>query len=147
MPKRCHPFSPSVVRHLFEKYASWPGTGQAAMLDFQYLLRGPPWSLWEMVPIYWKKSSCVTKFQISPPNQHHCIHQPLHHWVNQTAFFCHAESADISSNLCSFTAGCRKLFGPVQKCRLACESSRIQRGSGGCYKPFIASSGHSTKIK
>ncbi len=41
MPKKCHPSSPNLVRHLFEKDASCPGTGQAAILDLQDQLRGP----------------------------------------------------------------------------------------------------------
>ncbi len=41
MPKKCHPFSPNLARHLFEKDASCPGTGQAAILDLQDQLRGP----------------------------------------------------------------------------------------------------------
>ncbi len=42
MPKKCQPFSPNLVRHLFEKDASCPGIGQAAILDLQDQLRGPP---------------------------------------------------------------------------------------------------------
>ena len=41
MPKKCRPFSPNSVRHLFEKDASCPGTVQAAILDLQDQLRGP----------------------------------------------------------------------------------------------------------
>ncbi len=41
MPNKCHLFSPNLVRHLFEKDALCPGTGQAAILDFQDQLRGP----------------------------------------------------------------------------------------------------------
>ncbi len=41
MPKKYHPFSPNLVRHLLEKDASCPGTGQAAILDLQDQLRGP----------------------------------------------------------------------------------------------------------
>ena len=41
MPQKCHPFSPNLVRHLFEKDASCPETGQAAILDLQDQLRGP----------------------------------------------------------------------------------------------------------
>ena len=37
-----------------------------------------------------KKNHPVSQiFQKSPPNQHHCIHHPPHHQVNQIAFFCH----------------------------------------------------------
>ena len=41
MPKILHPFSPNLVRHLLEKGASCPGTGQPAILDLQDQLRGP----------------------------------------------------------------------------------------------------------
>ncbi len=41
MPQKCHLFSPNLVRHLFEKDASCPGTGQAAILDLQDQFRGP----------------------------------------------------------------------------------------------------------
>ncbi len=41
MPKRFHPFSPNLVKHLFEKDASCPGTGQAAILDLQDQFSGP----------------------------------------------------------------------------------------------------------
>ncbi len=40
MLKKCHPFSPYMVRHLFEKVASCPGISQAAILDLQDELRG-----------------------------------------------------------------------------------------------------------
>ncbi len=42
MPTKFHPFCPNLVRHLFEKDASCLETGQAAILDLQDQLRGPP---------------------------------------------------------------------------------------------------------
>ena len=39
--QKCQPFSPGLVRHLFDKDVSCPGTGQAAILDLQDQLRGP----------------------------------------------------------------------------------------------------------
>ncbi len=45
MPIKCHPYSPNLVRHLFVKDASCPGTGQAAILDLQDLLRGPRYTI------------------------------------------------------------------------------------------------------
>ncbi len=42
MPKKCHFVSPNLVRHLFDKDASCPRTGQAAILDLQDQLGGPP---------------------------------------------------------------------------------------------------------
>ena len=35
-------------------------------------------------------------YQISPPNQHHCIHHALLHQISQIAFFCHLLLVEIA---------------------------------------------------
>ncbi len=46
-------------------------------------------SLNQMIPLHRKNHPVSQIFQTSLPNQHHCIHHPLHHQVNQMAHFCH----------------------------------------------------------
>ncbi len=59
MRKNCHALSPNLVRHLFEKDSSFPGTGQAAILDLQDQLRGP--RLTEQTSLWWLIITATTQ--------------------------------------------------------------------------------------
>ena len=79
---------------------------QALHCSFHDRKSSCPWSHFNSTRVYcreWnqhvlsvKQCHCIEKyhpvsqiFQAPPPNKHHCIHHPLHHHVNQVAFFCH----------------------------------------------------------